>query len=150
MIEGRLCLEVFMAKDVIQNITPDDISIMRTACNSAAIVQPSAELVFEEGMHGIYARISGNSFLEHLYQRVMALLNALYIQGLRVCNDEEWVREHRETHQQEELEIIAAIEAGNLADLENVVTLHVNNFGDFLLATLKKWPPKGLTWDLEE
>ena len=102
---------------------------------------------FEEGLHGHYARVAGNQFLEHLYQRVMALLNVLYIQALRSCTDEEWIEEHRRAHHEEELEIIQAIEANDLAGLETAVTLHVNNFGDDLLALLKRWPPKGLDWD---
>lgn len=148
MIEGRLCLEVFMAHTVIQNVTPKDIEIMRSACLKAASVLPSVRLSFEEGLHGYYANISGNKFLEHLYKRVMALLNVLYIQGLRSCEDENWINEHRRVHYEEEMDIIAALEANDLARLENAVKLHVKTFGVDLLTALKEWPPIGLNWSL--
>ena len=141
MIEGRLCLEVFMAKSVIKNVTSEDISLMREACQRAASVDPAVELYFEEGLHGHYARISENRFLNHLYQRVMALLNILYIQALRSCDDKRWIEEHRQSHFEEEL-----IANGNLKALEEMVSLHIQNLGLFLLSTLNKWTPAGLNW----
>jgi len=146
MVEGRLCLEVFMAKSVIENVTSEDIPKMREACQRAVSVDPAVELYFEEGLHGYYARVSANRFLDHLYQRVMALLNVLYIQALRSCDDDVWIQEHRQSHFEEELQIVDAIDADDLEALEEKVSLHIQNLGDFLLTTLKKWPPAGLNW----
>ncbi len=146
MIEGRLCLEVFMAKSVIQNVASEDISRMREACQKTLSVDPAEELYFEKGLHGYYARISGNRFVDHLYQRVMALQGVLYIQALRSCDDERWIQEHRQSHFEEELQIVDAIADGNLKALEEMVSLHIQNFGGFLLSTLNRWTPAGLNW----
>jgi len=150
MIEGRLCLELYMAKAVIKNATKDDILNMRRACQDAEIAKPASELFYEEGLHGYFARVARNNFLEHLYQRVMALLNVLYIHGLRSCDDENWIREYRQTHHDEEIRIVDAIAVGDLAKLEEAITFHVNNFRDFILITLEKWHPKGLNWNSQE
>jgi DNA-binding GntR family transcriptional regulator len=120
---------------------------MRKACEDAAA---ASELFFEEGLHGYYARVSGNSFLEHLYQRVMALLNVLYIQGLLSCDDEIWKGDYRKKHHDEELYIVEAISAKDLEQLQLAITTHVNNFRDFLIDTLERWSPNGLNWNVPE
>jgi DNA-binding GntR family transcriptional regulator len=138
-----------MAEAVIKNSTSADIAKMRAACDSAARNDFGPQMYFEHGLHGVYIRVGENRFLEHLYMRGMALLNVLYIHGLRACTDENWILEYRKQHHQEELDIIAAIEARDLARLKHALTLHINNFRDFILMTVRSWPPKGLNWNRE-
>jgi DNA-binding GntR family transcriptional regulator len=153
MCEGRLCLESYMAKAVVQHATEADIQAMRQAseralnAERALTIEPAADLVFEQGLHGRYARVAQNQFLEHLYQRVMTLLNVLYIQGIRSCEDEHWVRDFRRKHYSEEVAIADAIAARDLSELEEAVTTHVHSFQSFLLETLRTWPPQGLNWE---
>lgn len=146
MCEGRLCLELYMAKSVVENATGDDIEAMREASRRAMTAKPAAELVFEQGMHGRYAHVAENSFLEHLYKRVMSLLNVLYIQGLRSCQDDAWIRDFRQKHYIEETQIADAIAGRDAAEVQSRVTMHVDSFKTFLFATLRTWPPEGLNW----
>jgi DNA-binding GntR family transcriptional regulator len=147
MIEGRLCLELFMARSVIQNVAKSDIEKLRQACVRVSDDQSDTKLFFEEGLHGQFAQISGNKFLERIYTRVMVLLNILYIQGMKSCDDVTWINAYRLKHREEENRIVDAIEAGDLEKLETAISEHINNFRDFLLTTLEKWRPSGLSWD---
>jgi DNA-binding GntR family transcriptional regulator len=147
MIDGRLCLELFMARSVIQNVTKSDIEKLRQACVRVSDDHSDTKLFFEEGLHGQFAQISGNKFLERIYTRVMVLLNILYIQGMKSCNNETWINAYRLKHREEENKIVDAIEAGDLEKLETAISEHINNFRDFLLITLEKWRPSGLRWD---
>ncbi len=147
MCEGRLCLEVYMAKAVVQHATDDDILAMRQASERALLVEPDADLAFEQGLHGRFAHVAQNRFLEHLYQRVMTLLNVLYIQGIRSCQDADWIQDFRQRHHAEEVEIADAIAVRDLSRLEEAITTHVHGFQSFLLETLRTWPPQGLNWE---
>jgi DNA-binding GntR family transcriptional regulator len=147
MCEGRLCLELYMAKAVVQHATEDDILAMRQASERALMAEPAAELVFEQGLHGRFAQVAQNRFLEHLYQRVMTLLNVLYIQGIRSCEDADWIRDFRQKHYSEEVEIADAIVVRDLPRLEEAITTHLHGFRSFLLETLRTWPPQGLNWE---
>lgn len=147
MLEGRLCIELYVAAAVLENVKPTDIPKMRAACEESAKVRPSVELFFEQGLHGYYAKLGGNTFLEHLYQRVMVLLNVFYVQGFRNCTDEKWLNDYRHQHYLEEMEIVDAIETGEILQLEKAVKVHVENFGSFIFTTLQNWPPQGLNWN---
>lgn len=147
MCEGRLCLELYMAKGVVQHATEDDILAMKQASERALMAEPAAELVFEQGLHGRFAQVAQNRFLEHLYQRVMTLLNVLYIQSIRSCKDAEWIREFRQNHYSQEMQIVDAIVARDLPRLEEAVTTHLSSLQSFLLETLRTWPPQGLNWE---
>lgn len=146
MVDGRNCLELFMAKSVIDNVSAEDIPKLRKACEAAAITRPNPDHSFEEGLHGYFAKIAGNDFMFHLYQRVMALLNVLYIQAMRTSEDREWIRKYKDQHYAEELVIVESIADRDLSQLEKAVTTHIINFGDFIISSLKKWPPKGVNW----
>lgn len=147
MCEGRLCLELYMAKGVVQHATEDDILAMKQASERALMAEPAAELVFEQGLHGRFAQVAQNRFLEHLYQRVMTLLNVLFIQSIRSCEDADWIRDFRQNHYSEEMRIVDAIVARDLSTLEGAITTHLNSLQSFLLKTLKTWPPQGLNWE---
>ena len=147
MCEGRLCLELYMAKGVVQHATEDDILAMKQASERALMAEPAAELVFEQGLHGRFAQVAQNRFLEHLYQRVMTLLNVLYIQSIRSCKDAEWIRDFRQNHYSQEMQIVDAIVARDLPRLEEAVTTHLSSLQSFLLETLRTWPPQGLNWE---
>lgn len=150
MCEGRLCLELYMGQNVIKHATDEDIQAMREASERALKALPAADLVFEQGLHGQFAHAAQNSFLEHLYQRVMTLLNVLYIQGIRSCEDAAWIQDFRLKHYVEEVEIADAIVARDLDRLEEAIATHVGGFQSFLLETLRTWPPQGLNWEQQE
>lgn len=147
MIDGRLCIELFLARFVIEFATAEDIADMYDACNRAANTSVGPEVFYEHGLHGVYVGVARNGFLQDLYSQGMALLNVLYIHGLRACTDETWVQDYRKQHYEEELQIIEAVEARDLQELERRVTIHINNFRDFILTTGRNWTPRGLTWD---
>jgi DNA-binding GntR family transcriptional regulator len=144
MCEARLALELYMAKSVVQHATEKDILAMRQGSERALTEELSSDLVFEEGMHGCFALIARNQYLGNLYKQLMTLPNALYLQGLKSCQDEQWVRDFRQKHYSEEMAIIDAIVARDLSRLEESITLHVYGLRDSLLHTLKAWPPEGL------
>ena len=47
MCEGRLCLELYMARGVVQHATEDDVLAMKQASERALMAEPAAELVFD-------------------------------------------------------------------------------------------------------
>jgi DNA-binding GntR family transcriptional regulator len=139
-----------MAESVVQHATEKDILAMRQGSERARTEELSSDLVFEQGVHGRFAQVTRNQYLRNLYKQVMTLPNVLYLQGLKSCQDEQWVYDFRQKHYSEEMAIIDAIAARDLSRLEESITLHVYGLRDSLLRTLNAWPPEGLEMCFED
>jgi DNA-binding GntR family transcriptional regulator len=124
LCDARLGLELHMAEAVIRNATPQQIDKLRWLTT-----QPLDGLS-ASGLHDHCAQIAGNRVLQRLHSQVQGVLGVLFVKALRESKSDHYVVQHR----QEEKQIVAAIEARDVARLRKAIKLHVENMEGFLLA----------------
>ena len=123
LCQARLCLELQMAEAVIQNATPQEIDKLRWYAD--AMLDTMRVL----GFHGYYAQISGNRVLLRLHTQVHSTIGVLFSKATVRPNPA-----YLAQHQEEEEQIIQAIEARDVARLRAAIELHMESLEEFLLA----------------
>ena len=131
LIEVRLVNEVLCLRLATQRVNPDQIAQLRTLNRRIAAASEARDkeqmMLLDREFHQVLADIAGNRRLSDILSIIHAQAQRFWATTLsNTSHMHEVIAEHEA--------IIAALEAGNIAQAEEAARVHINSFKQALLS----------------